>query len=183
VPAGATVLELGCGTGRITRQLLGRGFAVVAVDQSPEMLVHVDARAETVLADIETLELGRRFDAALLASNLVNTESPSLRAAFLSCARRHADAVVLERLPPDWSPPAEGSRLGELETWLEDVRVEDEVVRATAVYEAPDARWTHAFSMRRLDDGALAAALAEAGLAVDRFLDERRVWVLATPAP
>jgi SAM-dependent methyltransferase len=182
VPAGASILELGCGTGRITRQLLERGFEVVAVDQSPEMLAHVDPRAERVRADIELLDLGRHFDAALLASNLVNTEAPALRQAFLACARRHADAVVIERLPPDWEPPTERSRLGELETWLEDVEIDGDVVRATVVYAAADARWTHAFEMRRLDDDALAAALAEAGLALDRVLDDRRAWVVATRA-
>lgn len=182
VPAGGSILELGCGTGRITRQLLERRFGVVAVDQSPAMLAQVDPRAERLRADIELLDLGRRFDAALLASNLVNTESPQLRRAFLTCARRHAETVVIERLPPDWEPRAEPSRLGELETWLEEVRIEGDVVRATVVYEAADGRWRHAFAMRRLDDDALATALAEAGLALDRFLDERRAWVVATPA-
>jgi hypothetical protein len=37
--------------------------------------------------------------------------------------------------------------------------------------------------MRVLDDAALEAALGEAGLRVERFLDERRVWVAATRAP
>jgi SAM-dependent methyltransferase len=183
VPAGGSILELGCGTGRITRQLLERGFDVVAVDQSAEMLAHVDSRAERVRADIELLDLGRDFDAALLASNLLNTESPSLRRAFLTCARRHAELVVIERLPPDWEPRAQSSRrLGELETWLEDVDVDGDVVRATVVYAVGDTQWKHAFAMRRLDDEALAAVLAEAGLAVDRFLDEPRAWVVATPS-
>jgi hypothetical protein len=31
VPAGGSILELGCGTGRITRQLVGLGFRVTAV--------------------------------------------------------------------------------------------------------------------------------------------------------
>jgi SAM-dependent methyltransferase len=41
VPEGAAVLELGCGAGRLTRALLAFGHPVVAVDQSPEMLRHV----------------------------------------------------------------------------------------------------------------------------------------------
>jgi SAM-dependent methyltransferase len=68
----ATILELGCGTGRMTRQLVARGFRVTAVDESAEMLEHV-RDAETVRARIEDLELGRRFDAVLLASNLLST--------------------------------------------------------------------------------------------------------------
>ena len=64
---GASILELGCGTGRITHPLTGLGHPVVAVDESPEMLAHVRG-AETVCARIEDLDLGRRFDAVLLAS-------------------------------------------------------------------------------------------------------------------
>jgi SAM-dependent methyltransferase len=44
--AGASVLELGCGAGRITRQLVRLGYRVTAVDESAEMLAHVrDAEA------------------------------------------------------------------------------------------------------------------------------------------
>ena len=52
--------------------LLARGYSVVAVDDSPEMLAHIDT-AETVVASIEGLDLRRRFDAVLLCSHLVNT--------------------------------------------------------------------------------------------------------------
>ncbi|RPK71851.1 Mg-protoporphyrin IX methyl transferase [Streptomyces sp. ADI95-17] len=41
VPAGATILELGCGTGRVTHPLIGRGFEVTAVDESAQMLEHI----------------------------------------------------------------------------------------------------------------------------------------------
>jgi len=36
--AGREVLEIGCGTGAVTRRLLERGARVLALDQSPEML-------------------------------------------------------------------------------------------------------------------------------------------------
>lgn len=45
VPAGAHILELGCGAGRVTHALLDRGFTVTAVDESPEMLERVRGRA------------------------------------------------------------------------------------------------------------------------------------------
>src|SRR5688572_25560640 len=41
VPAGAHILELGCGVGRMTHPLLERGFTVTAVDESAEMLDRV----------------------------------------------------------------------------------------------------------------------------------------------
>lgn len=97
VRAGGSVLELGCGAGRMTRQLVRLGFRVTAVDESAAMLDHV-ADAETVCAHIEGLELGRRFDAVVLSSNLINT-APEMRRAFLATCRRHSDVVVVEGLP------------------------------------------------------------------------------------
>src|SRR5579862_1586326 len=102
LPAGASVLELGCGTGRITRQLVRLGYRVTAVDESPEMLAHV-RDAEAVEARIEGLDLGRRFDAVLLASNLLSDDGA--RTAFLETCARHSDVVVVETLPIAWQPP------------------------------------------------------------------------------
>jgi SAM-dependent methyltransferase len=179
VARGASILELGCGTGRITRQLVARGLRVVAVDESAEMLQHV-VGVETVRADIAGLDLARRFDAALLASNLVNTESPARRRAFLETCARHAPVTIVERLPADWSPSGERARLGDLDSWVEDATRDGDVVRGAVVYEASDGRaWRHPFAMRVLADGAFEGALAEAGLRVERFLDERGCWVLA----
>jgi 2-polyprenyl-3-methyl-5-hydroxy-6-metoxy-1,4-benzoquinol methylase len=45
VPAGARILELGSGVGRMTHPLLERGFTVTAVDESAEMLERVGGRA------------------------------------------------------------------------------------------------------------------------------------------
>ncbi|HEY9348562.1 MAG TPA: class I SAM-dependent methyltransferase, partial [Inquilinus sp.] len=70
VPAGGSILELGSGPGRVTHALVARGYAVTAVDNAAEMLAHVRG-AETVLADIEDLDLGRTFAAVLLASTLI----------------------------------------------------------------------------------------------------------------
>lgn len=61
VPAGAHILELGCGVGRVTHPLLDRGFAVTAVDESPEMLERVRG-ARTVCGPIEHLDLGETFE-------------------------------------------------------------------------------------------------------------------------
>lgn len=47
------------------------GHPVTAVDQSAAMLAQVQG-AETMLADIGTLDLGRTFPAVLLASQLIN---------------------------------------------------------------------------------------------------------------
>lgn len=176
VPSQASILELGCGTGRITRQLVRRGYRVTAVDESAAMLAHVRG-AETVQAEIEELDLGRRFDAVLLASNLVNTVGEQRRA-FLESCRRHADLVVVEGLPIGWSPAAGESALGDIVSRLHVVRVADGVVHGEVEYEAEGAKWSHSFAMRVFaDDAELGNALAEAGLRCERRLDER--WFTA----
>jgi SAM-dependent methyltransferase len=178
LPAGASVLELGCGTGRITRQLVGLGFRVTAVDEAAEMLAHV-RDAETVQARIEGVELGRRFDGVLLASNLVNAE-PLQRRAFLETCRRHADLVVCEGLPLAWSPEDGETALGEVRSRLLVDGVDDGVVRGEVEYEAEGETWRHSFAMRVFaDEAELGAALAEARLRLERRLDAR--WFVAVP--
>ncbi|MGH3048790.1 MAG: class I SAM-dependent methyltransferase [Gaiellaceae bacterium] len=170
VPAGGSNLELGCGTGRMTRQLVRLGFRVTAVDESAEMLARVEG-AETVRARIEELELGRRFDAVLLASNLITVE-PERRRAFLETCRRHADLVVVEGLPLGWAPEDGEMRLGEVVSRLRIERVDDGVVHGTMEYEGAGRSWRHAFGMRAFADSAeLEAALAEAGLRFGEWLD------------
>jgi SAM-dependent methyltransferase len=165
VPPPATVLELGCGTGRVTRQLVDLGYSVTAVDESPEMLEHVRG-AETVCARIEELDLGRRFDAVLLLSNLLTVE-PEQRRAFLAACARHSDLLVVESLPLGWEPePSERLRID---------RVEDGVVHGEVFY---DGGASHAFAMRVFaDEDELRAALAEGGFALERRLDAR--WFTA----
>ena len=67
------------------------------------MLSHVRG-AETVLADIETLDLGRTFPVVVLASNFLNApEQEELDAVLGACARHVDDGgqVLLERMPPE----------------------------------------------------------------------------------
>src|SRR6186713_67753 len=70
-PPPATLLELGCGVGRVTRALTARGYAVTAVDESAAMLDHVTG-ARTVRSPIEALDLAETFDVVLLGSFLVH---------------------------------------------------------------------------------------------------------------
>lgn len=181
VPRGSTVLELGCGTGRITRQLLARGYRVTAVDESADMLACVRG-AETVCARIEGLALGRRFDAVLLASNLLSAP-PSQRRAFLETCRLHSDAVVIEMLPLGWTPSEGASTADEVISRLRVERVENGIVHGAVDYEAAGKRWTHEFAMHVFaDEDELGAALAVAGVRFDRWLDRERGWFVATSA-
>jgi SAM-dependent methyltransferase len=182
LPRAADILELGCGVGRITRGLADLRHRVVAVDESAEMLAHVEG-AETVQAAIEGLDLGRRFDCVLLASHLVNTADDAQRRAFLQTCARHVrrDGVVLiERHPPDWRPePGTRGRIGDVDVALEDVNVEPPAVAATVRYEIDGETWRHSFVARLLGDDELDAELRAVGLARTRSLDERGAWVEA----
>jgi SAM-dependent methyltransferase len=179
VPPPASVLELGCGTGRVTRQLVALGYAVTAVDESPEMLEHVRS-AETVCARIEELDLGRRFDLVLLASNLLSVEPPQRRA-FLETCRRHADVLVVETLPLGWRPREGGSTLGDVVSRLRLERIEDGVVHGEVEYSSVGRTWEHAFAMRVFaDESELAEALEEGGFRLERWLDRERGWFVAT---
>jgi SAM-dependent methyltransferase len=183
VPPGCAVLELGCGAGRITHPLLALGHPVVAVDQSAAMLAHVRG-AETVLAAIETLDLGRRFPAVLLASQLVNTADDAQRAAFLRSCHRHLapDGVLLvQRYDPVWAATVTEFSVTHLGVGIDFHLLGREGRRFCAKirYTAPAGSWTHRFSARILDDAELEAELAAAGLCLRRFLDAHRTWAAA----
>jgi SAM-dependent methyltransferase len=188
VPAGATILELGAGAGRITHRLLALGHPVVAVDESPEMLERVRG-AETVQARIQELELGRRFDAVLLASFMVNVADDGLRRRFLRACRRHVGdggCVLLQRHEPAWfEQAAEGEHtVGAVSFRLRGLRrPAPGLLAATMEYRIGDRVWTQSFTARRRDDAELAADLAAAGLAVDAYLTGDRSWVRAVPLP
>lgn len=183
IPAGATVLDLGSGAGRIAHALIALGHPVVAVDNSPEMLEHVRG-AEKVLADIRMLELRRRFDCVLLASNLVNCVDAATRAAMLAACARHVAAdgcVVIQRLAPGRALTIEEGAWtrGQASFHLTSLIRRGRIFSATMVFELDGKRWRHSFEAEVLDDDETDQALASAGLARDAFLDETRAWVKA----
>jgi SAM-dependent methyltransferase len=187
IPAGAGILELGAGAGRVTHRLLELGHPVVAVDESAEMLARIRG-AETVLARIQELQLGRRFDVVLLASFLVNTPDKELRRRFLGAAREHVreeGCVLVQRHEPRWfDEAAEGERTsGQVTFRVRDLaRPGPGLLSATVEYQVGERLWTQWFTAERLDDGQLAAALGEAGLAVDAYLTGDGSWVRAVPS-
>jgi SAM-dependent methyltransferase len=183
VGAGAPILELGCGAGRVTHPLLELGHAVVAVDNSPEMLEHVRG-AEKVLADIQTLDLGRTFPGVVLASNLVNCVDAPTRAAMLACCARHVAAdgvVVVQRLAPDRALIIEegGWTRGQARFHLTSLVRRGKIFAATMMYELEGKRWLHSFEAEVLDDAETDAALAAAGLRRVDYLDPTSAWVKA----
>ncbi|MDT4914406.1 MAG: hypothetical protein QOC66_3534 [Pseudonocardiales bacterium] len=187
VAADAAVLDLGCGTGRIAHRLVELGHPVVAVDQSAEMLAHVQG-AETVQAPIVGLDLGRSFGAVLMASHLVNTPDDAERRALLETAARHVgpDGVLIaERHPPEWFEQAadgQGGDVGDVRVELTDVHLDADLLSATVRYWSGDDLWTHTFTARRIDDEALHRELRGAGLSFERWCSDDRSWFAARRA-
>jgi SAM-dependent methyltransferase len=183
VPAGASVLELGCGTGRILGRLAGLGHPVTGVDESPDMLARATG-LDTVCAPIEGLDLRCRFDAVLLASTLVNTPDPAVRRAILATARRHTahrGHIVVQRHRPEWFDtvaPSTVDRDGVRYT-VGPVYRDGPLLTTTIEYQVAGRAWTHTFTTRRLDDGELADALREAGFGGPDWLSTDRSWLTA----
>jgi len=69
-----SVLDAGCGTGRVAIELNRRGVEVVGVDLDEKMLGTARRKAphlSWVCNDLATLQLGQTFDAAVLAGNVM----------------------------------------------------------------------------------------------------------------
>ncbi|MFE6757137.1 class I SAM-dependent methyltransferase [Streptomyces sp. NPDC057684] len=187
VPAGASILELGSGVGRMTHPLIERGFTVTAVDESAEMLERVRG-ARTICSPVEALDAGETFDVVLLASFLVHAGDVAVRQGMLDTCRRHvADGgcVLIQREGPDYHTNLPRERVDPSGFTVRIVSAEpvgDGVNSVRAEYEFPDAAWTHTFLARPLTREQFEEALAQAGLKVDRYLTDDQVWVRAVAA-
>ncbi len=70
-----SVLELGCGTGRIVEYLSAAGYRSVGIDNSTDMLHHERTRRLSPVVEMDMCDLGfsgHCFDAALIAHNTLN---------------------------------------------------------------------------------------------------------------
>lgn len=190
VPAGAHILELGCGAGRVTRPLLERGFRVTAVDESAEMLEKVsalDGRVRTIRSPIETLDLGERFEVVMLASFLVHDGDTAVRRGMLRACRSHVTddgCVLIQREGADYHTNLPRERVDPAGYTVRILSAEplgDGVNEVRAEYVFPDAVWTQTFRARPLTKEEFEHALEEAGLRVDKYLTEDGTWVRALP--
>jgi SAM-dependent methyltransferase len=95
--AAGPVLELACGTGRLTIPIAQSGVEIVGLDLSPSMLKHARAKAsaagvqiEWVEGDCRNFELGRKFALIFLPFNSMQHlhDHSSLEALF-RCVRAH----------------------------------------------------------------------------------------------
>lgn len=87
-----SVLDAGCGTGRVAIELARRGIDVVGVDIDPSMLAAARANAPSltwIQGDLATLDLGRTFDVVVMAGNVILFTSPGTEADVIARLARH----------------------------------------------------------------------------------------------
>lgn len=150
--SGGTVLELGCGTGRVALHLARRGHQVVGLDRDPALIATLAQRAsdsghsgvgqksealadlvELLLADARAFKLKSPVSLVLAPTHLLQLlAGPAARAECLRCiaaALRPGGllaASILEAMPePDGAPPP-----------LPDVREVDGWVYSSLAVEA-----------------------------------------------
>ncbi len=95
----ASVLDAGCGTGRVARELARRGIDVVGVDLDESMIATARRLAPDLIwlqADIARLDLGLTFDVVVMAGNVpLFAAEPSREALVAGCARHLSEGGAL----------------------------------------------------------------------------------------
>ncbi|MEZ5407418.1 MAG: class I SAM-dependent methyltransferase [Acidimicrobiales bacterium] len=93
VERGATILDAGCGPGRVGGRLAELGHHVVGVDIDPALIEaaeHDHPGPRWLVADLSQLDLGdQRFDAIVCAGNVVTFLDPATRRTVLERLGAH----------------------------------------------------------------------------------------------
>ncbi|BBK36948.1 methyltransferase [Allostella sp. ATCC 35155] len=189
--AAGSVLDLGCGTGMLAAAL-APGRRVVGVDPAAAMLDIARLRpggnaVRWVEADVRSLDLGERFDLVVMTGHAFQVFlGAEDRAAALAAVARHlapGGRYIFDSRNPDcaawraWGPDEsrrrlDGSPLGPVAAW-NDARWDAAtgIVTYRTVYETADGRRLEADARIAFPPRAeIAAALADAGLGVERWL-------------
>jgi len=184
IDPGSSILELGCGTGRITRPLLALGHQVVAVDESPDMVARV-TETETICSTIDDLRLDRRFDVVLMMSYLINVADDAERLRLLRTCAHHVrpggSVLLQQQIPGMLRGPAvmenEHRRLvvSDVEEFPGNRRA------ATLTHTIGDRSWSQRILTQNLSEDQLTIHLTEAGLMLTDYLTPDKSWVRAQP--
>jgi SAM-dependent methyltransferase len=200
--ADASVLDLGCGTGRFAAALGSAGHRVVGVDPAEPMLDIARRRpgGETVrwlLGDARTLRLDQRFDLIVLTGHAFQVFlTAEDRCSVLRMIARHLapqGRFVFDSRNPaieawkNWTPSLSKRAIrhsvyGDVQAWNDVTRDETTgTVTYGTHYRLGDgrifaSRSQVAFPVRE----EIAAAISEAGLVVERWLGD---WIGAPWSP
>lgn len=190
LPAGARVLDLGCGPGLYTRRLAQAGFDVVGVDYSARSIEYARVHggpARYILGDYRELTMAAKFDAVLLIYLDLGTFSPPDRHGIFERVRGWLTAggvFLFDVAGPahragsehrrDWGVADDGFWAPEPHAWLtrtihypEQSLYLDEHVVATATGLRVYRVWERCFTPE-----SIRAELATAGLAVQALYSD-----------
>ncbi|HEX3565874.1 MAG TPA: class I SAM-dependent methyltransferase [Acidimicrobiales bacterium] len=94
-----SVLDAGCGTGRVAIELARRGVSSVGVDRDESMLAEArlrsrdlpgdEASTEWICSDLIGMDLGRRFDLVVMAGNVALFTASDRRIEMVSAVAGH----------------------------------------------------------------------------------------------
>jgi SAM-dependent methyltransferase len=169
------VLELGCGTGRVSLVLAEAGCEVTALDIEHELLEelrsragHIGVQLTAVAGDAGSFELDTRFDLVIAPMQVIQLLQAHEREGMLKCIARHlrpgAQAALALLDPEDeWeatgdsAPPPDGLELNGWKYSSQPVAVrrtsDDRAIELDRVRRvvAPGGEAEHSFSRTRLE--------------------------------
>jgi SAM-dependent methyltransferase len=178
-----SVVDVGCGTGRLAVELARRGHRVTGIDPSPAMLAVARRRdggdlVRWVEGDASCLG-SDEYDLALMSGHVVQviTENDHLRATFAAIGRalrpdgrfafdsRNPAARVWQQWNPDRS---RRTLAGGVEVWFQDPQARGDLVTFETHFSFPDGtKFVSHNELRFRSYGWLRHALMEAGFQVD----------------
>lgn len=183
-----TILDLGCGTGLLTRELARPGRRVIGVDPSPAMLAYARRqpgaeRIEWIAGDSSALgapaadltvmtgNVAQIFlDDAAWADTLRNLHAALRPGGHLAFESRNPADRAWER----WNPADSRARIesphGPVETWVELIAVAGSRVRFAGhnLFLATGERISASSELRFRSRDEIAGSLAEAGFSVEQ---------------
>jgi SAM-dependent methyltransferase len=161
-PTPQIILDLGCGTGLLTKALAQRGHQVTGVDPAPAMLEIARhpplPNARWLCADAKELDLGSKFDRVIASGHVFQVFLTAAdRLAFLRTAARHLKPeghLIFDSRNPavaawlSWTPTRSRRRInhatrGLIDIWHEVESMEGERVKFTSSYHFGDSGQTY----------------------------------------
>lgn len=133
----SSVLDSGCGTGRVGIELARRGINVVGTDLDADMLAYARRKAPQIdwlQSDLVDLDLGRVFDVVALAGNVIPYVEPRDRPAAVTGAARHV--AIGGHLIAGFTLRADWFSLADYDQWCTDAGLQ--LVAHHATWAADD---------------------------------------------
>ena len=182
----ASILELGCGAGRLTHILYTQGWRPTVVDNSQDMLDAIPLELTKIKCDIERLNLSKKFDVVLLASNIINTSDIQQRNAIVECCKRHLGVdgqLLVERHLPEQMDALKKGQIGEISnitSEIKSVQRKGSLFEMSIEYRQNTDIWLHSFHCTVLSDEAILALIRKHELTFQSWIGSDHKWFRAS---